>query len=87
MTKYNLKKVGLDTIEEYYQLILDTKNAHDHTKAVELFTELTRKQVDEFLSYVVENYDYESEDIEEGGGVLNSVLNSELQELQKYFNI
>jgi hypothetical protein len=85
MTKYNLKKVGLDTIEEYYQLILDTKNAHDHTKAVELFTELTRKQVDEFLSYVVENYDYDPLYVdEESGGV---VLISEIEELCKYFNI
>jgi hypothetical protein len=86
MTKYNLKKVGLDTIEEYYQLILDTKNAHDHTKAVELFNELTPKQVDEFLSYVAESYHYEGYDNDDESGDM-PLLSSELENLKQYFNI
>lgn len=83
MTKTQLTKKGMASIEEYFEAILDAKNTSDHNKAVELFNDLTPKQVDEFLNYVAEAYHYEAEDLEEGGGVLNS----ELQELQKYFNI
>jgi hypothetical protein len=83
MTKTQLTKKGMASIEEYFEEILNAKNSADHNKAVEYFNELTPKQVDTFLSYVAESYHYENEDIEEGGGVLNS----ELQELQKYFNI
>ena len=83
MTKHQLTKRGLASIEEFFDEILEAKNVCDHGKAVELFNELTPKQVDTFLSYVAEAYHYESEDIEEGG----RVLSTELQELQKYFNI
>ena len=83
MTKRDLNKLNLTTIEEYFELILDAKNSHDHEKAVELFNELTPKQVDTFLSYVAEAYHYEAEDSEEGGGVLST----ELEQLRNYFNI
>ena len=83
MTKRDLVKLNLSYIEEYFELIIESKNANDHDKALELFNQLTPKQVDTFLSYVAEAYHYEAEDLEEGGGVLST----ELEELRKYFNI
>ncbi len=48
MTKRDLVKLNLSYIEEYFELIIESKNANDHDKALELFNQLTPKQVDTF---------------------------------------
>jgi hypothetical protein len=77
VNKDKIESMGFDSIEEYFDYILESRDNGQHAQAKELFAKLGRKQVKEFFDYVETTYYYDALDDGETSGMV---------ELLRYFH-
>ena len=66
VTQTIIHEYGFDTLEEYFDYILESRTNGQHKQARELFSDLSEQQQKGFLNYVDELYGYEVEYDENG---------------------
>lgn len=62
VTQNKIKGLDFETLEDYFDYIIESKANGQRTQARKLFNELSDKQKKEFLSYVDTAYYYDEHD-------------------------
>jgi len=66
VTQKIIHEYGFDTIDEYFDYILESRMNGQHKQARELFSDLSEQQQQDFLYYVGDFFAYEVEYDENG---------------------
>jgi hypothetical protein len=66
VTQKIIHEYGFDTIDEYFDYILESRTNGQHKQARELFSDLSEQQQQDFLYYVGDFFAYEVEYDENG---------------------
>ncbi len=62
VTKKQIQGLDLETLEDYFDYIIESKVNGQRTQARELFNELSKEQKKEFFNYVDTAYYYDEHD-------------------------
>jgi hypothetical protein len=74
VSKYALKELDMDSIEDYYEYIMDSKTNGQHAQARALFRELSegmQGQRADFFNWIETTYYYDAQDSEQAEDLAN----------------